>query len=58
MKNIYTNKKINSHLNAVEAKYMTTTHMMWKNWCLIAFSTLVTNSENYTSAAIVLLPRE
>jgi hypothetical protein len=49
------NKEMNSHLNAVEAKYMTTAHMMWKNWCLIAFSTLTTISENHTSAATVLL---
>jgi hypothetical protein len=55
MKNIHSNKEINSHLNAEEAKYMTTAHMMWKNWRLIAFSTPATNSEDHTSAVAVLL---
>jgi hypothetical protein len=50
------NKEINFHLNAVEAKYMTTAHMMWKNWCLLTFCTLGTNCENNISAPAVLLP--
>lgn len=52
VKNSYMHKERNSYLNAVEAKYMTTSHMMWKNWCLITFCTL---SKSYTSIAIVFL---
>lgn len=49
----------NSYLNAIEAKYMTTSHMMWKNWCLITFCTLGTTCKNHTSAATgLLLPWE